>query len=739
MSEDNQAPSWEDRNNAYLAAELHGLRERLRSRARVAFSRGEPAQPAELPEEPVLTPVAEPERRRLWRRRKSSTPEVAAPDRTTSAVDGHQDVLSAELPLTIPFEDLGGVEDLDDLAASAARDDQPPALVELADRVGLTPFERDVLLLATATELDPQAAELCAAAQGYDGRPTPNFGLALRLFEDPEWEALAPHRPLRRLQLVTLVGGSDSVVHAGLRADERVVNLLKGLDHLDERLVELLIPMAAGQPDQPIARSHAGTIERILRRAQASAGDRVVVSLAGSHPASKRIIAQAVVAEIGAFVVRLPVTNLPPPGPDLASLIRLWERDSLLSPLALYLDAFDPEGDLPREATLAARRLLSRAKGLIFIDSREAWSGLDGTAFVVDVANPTPAEQQEAWETTLPDPQTPLARDLAAHFDLDPLTIRDLAGNRSADTGLGKALWDEVRMLRRPNLDLLGRRAQATVGPNELILPDDVLAQLERIKEQVRQRARVYNDWGLASRMSRGLGISALFAGESGTGKTLAAEVIAAELDLDLYRIDLSGVVSKYIGETEKNLRRVFDAAEQGGTILCFDEADALFGKRSEVKDSHDRYANIEVNYLLQRMEEYRGLAILTTNMKTALDQAFTRRIRFVVDFPFPGPDDRERMWRGAFVPSLNTEQLDFEWLAQLKLAGGGIHNVAVNATFAAAASPDQALTMRMVLDAARLEYRKNDLPVNEASFAWDERTTRAHLSTKPAPVTLTA
>src|SRR5262249_36096387 len=156
---------------------------------------------------------------------------------------------------------------------------------------------------------------------------------------------------------------------------------------------------------------------------------------------------------------------------------------------------------------------------------------------------------------------------------------------------------------------------------------DDVVSELERIKEQVRHRARVYNDWGLASRMSRGLGISALFAGESGTGKTLAAEVIAAELELDLYRIDLSGVVSKYIGGREKTPRRVFDAAEQGGTILCFDEADAPFGKRSEVKDSHDRYANIEVNYLLQRMEEYRGLAILTTNMKTALDQAFTRRI----------------------------------------------------------------------------------------------------------------
>jgi hypothetical protein len=722
-----ELPSWEDRNNAYLARELHRLRERLIARAQLESPRAEPEPVALLPEEEVLTrPV--PRRRRLLRRRKAVTTEV---DEPTPA----QDELTSETPLTIPLEDLGdpGAID-DDLASSAGPDDQPPALVELSERLGLTPFERNVLLLAAATELDPHAAALCAAAQG-DGRPAPNFGLALRLFEDPEWEALAPHRPLRRLQLVTVVGGSESIVHAGLRADERVVNLLKGLDHLDERLVELLVPMAAGRPDQPIARSHASMIERILRRARGAGGDRVVVSLAGPHPASKRIIAQAVVAELGAYIVRLPVTNLPPPGADLAALIRLWERDSMLSPLALYLDAFDPEGDLPREATVAARRLLSRAKGLIFIDSREAWSGLDGTTFVVDVANPTAAEQQEAWESTLPERLDPLARDLAAHFDLDPLAIRDLAASRSPDEDQIDPLWDEVRMSQRPNLDLLGRRAQAKVGPDELILPDDILAQLERIKEQVRHRARVYNDWGLASRMSRGLGISALFAGESGTGKTLAAEVIAAELNLDLYRIDLSGVVSKYIGETEKNLRRVFDAAEKGGTILCFDEADALFGKRSEVKDSHDRYANIEVNYLLQRMEEYRGLAILTTNMKTALDHAFTRRIRFVVDFPFPGPDDRERMWRGAFLPSLNTDQLDFAWLARLTLSGGGIHNVAVNSTFAAAASPDQRLTMSMVLDAARLEYRKNDLPVNEATFDWREGMAQIAPPSEPVPL----
>jgi SpoVK/Ycf46/Vps4 family AAA+-type ATPase len=200
----------------------------------------------------------------------------------------------------------------------------------------------------------------------------------------------------------------------------------------------------------------------------------------------------------------------------------------------------------------------------------------------------------------------------------------------------------------------------------------------------------------------------------------MAAEVIANELRLHLYRIDLSSVVSKYIGETEKNLRRLFDAAEDGGAILFFDEADALFGKRSEVKDSHDRYANIEINYLLQRMEAYRGLAILATNLKSALDQAFLRRLRFIVQFPFPGLAERRKIWSGAFPAGAPAEELDFDWLARLNLTGGSIHNVAINAAFSAAGS-GQPVRMPVVLDAARAEFRKLERPYNEADLRWVE------------------
>jgi SpoVK/Ycf46/Vps4 family AAA+-type ATPase len=227
----------------------------------------------------------------------------------------------------------------------------------------------------------------------------------------------------------------------------------------------------------------------------------------------------------------------------------------------------------------------------------------------------------------------------------------------------------------------------------------------------------VYGDWGFGGRGARGLGVSALFAGPSGTGKTLAAEVLAADLGLDLYQIDLSTVVSKYIGETEKNLRRLFDAAEESGAILLFDEADALFGKRSEVKDSHDRYANIEVGYLLQRMEAYRGLAILTTNLKNNLDPAFLRRLRHIVHFPFPDEKQRAEIWRRIFPAATPRENVAPAKLAKLMVPGGHIRNIALTASFLAA---DEIGPVRMdhLLRAARAEFAKLEKAMNETEVA---------------------
>jgi SpoVK/Ycf46/Vps4 family AAA+-type ATPase len=283
----------------------------------------------------------------------------------------------------------------------------------------------------------------------------------------------------------------------------------------------------------------------------------------------------------------------------------------------------------------------------------------------------------------------------------------------SAPAERSAAVWSAAREASRGGLDGLAQRIPSRVGFADLVLPPAQLASLHEIARQLRQRERVYRDWGFGDKHSRGQGLTALFAGESGTGKTLAAEAIANEVELDLYRIDLATVVSKYIGETEKNLKRLFDIAESSGAVLLFDEADALFGKRSEVKDSHDRYANIEVAYLLQRVETYRGLAILTTNMKSALDRAFLRRIRFIVNFPFPDMAARERIWRMQFPPRAPLGAVDLRALSRLNVAGGNIRNIALNAAFRAA-DAGAAIDQAALLAAARAEFAKLERSFND-------------------------
>jgi SpoVK/Ycf46/Vps4 family AAA+-type ATPase len=306
-----------------------------------------------------------------------------------------------------------------------------------------------------------------------------------------------------------------------------------------------------------------------------------------------------------------------------------------------------------------------------------------------------------------------------SQFDLGPAEIHAASLEAAAASPTDqkqtlRVLWDACRTRVRPRLDDLAQRIECVSDWADLVLPAVEQRILRDIAAQVRHRAQVYETWGFASKGTRGLGISALFAGASGTGKTMAAEVLARELRLDLYRIDLSQVVSKYIGETEKNLRRIFDAAEAGGAVLLFDEADALFGKRSEVRDSHDRYANIEISYLLQRMESYRGLAILTTNMRGALDACFLRRIRFVVQFPFPDAGLRSEIWRRVFPANTPVDSLDVRKLARLTVPGGNIRNIALQAAFLAA-DGGEPVRMPHLRQAARREYAKLERTLSDS------------------------
>jgi hypothetical protein len=576
----------------------------------------------------------------------------------------------------------------------------PPALETLCKLFGLSSFERAILLMCAGMELDSEFAGLCANANGDPRRDYPTFSLALGALPQAHWSALNPDAPLRGWRLIELQGGAD-LTRSRLRIDERVLHFLTGVTHLDERLVGLVEPVSAPKDLVNSQRAVAERIAAVLRN-PASAG-LPVIQLCGNDASAKRAVAAASCGALGLNLYALAAEVLPNDGRELESLVRLWEREVALAASALLVEVDGMENHF------ATVRFIERVRGVLFIASGERVRLRYRASVSFDVAKPTSEEQQALWKDAGVNGQVEA---LTSQFDLSAANIRAAAAQSKSP----EELWTACRAQTRPQLDDLAQWIDTRATWNEIVLPAPQLAMLREIAAHVRQRAKVYQTWGFAQKCARGLGISALFTGVSGTGKTMAAEVLAHELCLDLYRIDLSQVVSKYIGETEKNLRRVFDAAEGGGAILLFDEADALFGKRAEIKQGLDRYANIEVGYLLQRMETYRGLAILTTNMKDALDPAFLRRIRFVVQFPFPDVTERLEIWRRMFPAQTPVDGLDMAKLARLHVAGGNIRNIALNAAFLAADAAEP-VRMNHLVRATRTEYAKIEKALTEAEI----------------------
>ncbi len=591
----------------------------------------------------------------------------------------------------------------------------------LAKTFGLSPFERDLLLLCAGMELDPAIPAACAAAHGAAALPYPTFGLALARLSDPHWSALLPTAPLRHWRLID-IDPAAPLTGARLRIDERVLHHLTGLAYVDSRLDGLVFPADAGTD---LTESQAALADGIVGIWSTHPLPAPVIQLAGPPTAAKLAVAAAACRSAGLAPYVLPAGAVPAHPVEQEALRRLWAREAVLAQAALIVDTdvgFDIDGD---SDTRAVERFVDTLPAVTLVTVRQPVR-LTSRAFVrVDVDRLGTGEQRQLWEAVLGPAAAGSAAALdavTAQFDLPLEQIRAAAGLTAARLEAGATtverdvLWDACRSQSRARLDGLAQRVETSYGWADLILPGPQLAVLKEITAQVKRRAVVHDAWGFAARGSRGLGVTALFTGPSGTGKTMAAEVLAAELRLDLYRVDLSAVVSKYIGETEKNLRRVFDAADSGGAVLLFDEADALFGKRGEVNDGHDRYANVEVSYLLQRMESYRGLAILATNLKGNLDPAFMRRLRFVVAFPFPDADGRARLWRRAFPPGTPLEGIDSSRLSRLNVTGGSIHTIAVNAAFLAA-DADQPVGMAHVLRAARGEYAKLAQPMVAADF----------------------
>jgi len=630
----------------------------------------------------------------------------------------------------------------------------PAALTKLCTAFGLSPFERDILLLCAGMDLDGTFAALCAAAQHHQWNernvtlPYPTFSLALAALPHPHWDALTAIAPLRRWRLI-IVGNSNTLTLNPLRIDEYILHYLVGVSHPEERLAGIITPLSTAtnlvSSHRLLAERLAATWSQTIETTKHSSlpewgiSCRIpVVQLCGEDPASKADIAAAGCAALGLHLSLMSADALPVTSGEIEVLVRLWEREAALSGSALLLDCDNLDmGDAAKMSSIT--RVIQQMNSPIIVTTSELYRlprRQMHPVITFDVRKPGVKEQHSIWQNVLGSVHLNGHIDvLVSQFNLSASAIHavgtgvlstskemlsligDLVTSAEAERDdLGKRLWDACRVEARPGLDDLAQRIEPVANWDNLVLPEAQQQLLHEITAHVRQRTTVYETWGFSAGSARGLGISALFAGASGTGKTLAAEVLAHELRLDLYRIDLSSVVSKYIGETEKNLRRVFDAAEEGGAILLFDEADALFGKRSEVKDSHDRYANIEVSYLLQRMEVYRGLAILTTNLKSALDAAFLRRIRFVVQFPFPDTAQRAEIWQRILPRRLPTENLDIGKLARLNVAGGNIRNIALNAAFLAA-DAHEPVRMTHLLRAAYTEYAKLEKPLTEAEI----------------------
>jgi ATPase family associated with various cellular activities (AAA) len=595
-------------------------------------------------------------------------------------------------------------------------------LDQLRERYGLSGFDLDLVILALAPELDLAYERLYAFLQDDVSRRAPSVDLALTLLcaalelKVARRAHFASDAPLVRSGLLTLVpdrdnGTSPLPAHA-LRLDDTAVRFLLGQGGLDPRLASVASLTA------DVVDAHTQ-----LALGESLEGAALRLHFSGPPTSEKLETARAIAAQLDRPLLAVDLQYALEDAARFDETVALAFREAALHDAVVYAEPLDELLTLDGPQLRRLTEAVAWYRGAVVLagsgSSEPRGLALQGLV-QVPFALPGFDLRRERWRTEL----------LARGTDLDPADLDRLAGrfrltvdqiadavtvavNRSLLTGTGGLGVDELFEAARSRSDTglagLARKIEPLHEWDDLVLEDDAKLQLEEMCERVVQRDRVLDEWGLGSRMSRGRGVTALFTGPSGTGKTTAAELIAGRLGLDLYRIDLSGVVSKYIGETEKNLRRIFAAAENANAILFFDEADALFGKRSEVRDSHDRFANIEVAYLLQEMEDYEGVAILATNMRQNMDPAFVRRLQFVVEFPFPDADARARIWDLHLAESeaRRDPRLDVEALGrEYRLSGGSIGNIALAAAYLAA-SDDGRIGRSEVEHAARREFAK--------------------------------
>jgi SpoVK/Ycf46/Vps4 family AAA+-type ATPase len=662
----------------------------------------------------------------------------------------------------IPLLWSGGDDTEDPLSDSSAEDSR---IAWLKEAFGLSSFDIDVIIVALAPELDLRYERLYAYLQDNVARRMPSMDLALNLLCATAGEKIerrahfAPDSPLVRNRLIQLIPDphhlQPTLLSHFIRLDDQIANLLLYQDGLDSRLAPFceLIYATSGTDEVFLP---VDTWRALLSLARQAHGKReqLHLYLQGPKGAGKRKAAEAMAYALGLPLLVADLSRFPDAHGEFERLLKVLFREAWSKDAVLCLDEVDSllsEGKgVPFRIMLKS---LAEDHGITVLMGTKPWiqhgfgpKGVVTVPFTRSDFN----LQRACWCASLAADSIPLNQDgldaLANRFRLTRYQI--LSAVASAKR---RALWNTATGAVGDNGDIINvkptikdifatARMQAghelaalavKVEPNyrwdDIVLPQDTVAQLREMCQRVEYRHRVLGEWGFDSKLSLGKGVNALFSGPSGTGKTMAAEIIAAELGLDLYKIDLSGVVSKYIGETEKNLDRIFSTAESANAILFFDEADALFGKRSEVHDSHDRYANIEISYLLQKIEQYEGIAILATNLRQNLDDAFVRRLAFTIHFPFPDEESRRFIWAGIWPRALPlAADVDMDFLArQFKLSGGNIKNIALAASFLAAADGGE-VNMEHLFSATRREYQKMGKILSEAELYGERKSLQA-------------
>jgi SpoVK/Ycf46/Vps4 family AAA+-type ATPase len=623
-----------------------------------------------------------------------------------------------------------------DLAKDLQAEGQTPRLIQLMETFNLDQFEIDALLICLAPTFDLRYERIYGYLQDDVTRKRPTVNLILNLLAPIGLDRLSlilrfSHpAPLIAYNLIRQIPdpghGDGPLLGEAFEIDDAIVSWILGRYQPQGpiRRIATLFSADASEEDELLA-------GEILRAVPEPENNQPILALRGPDGTAKAAAARLSAARLGQPLLQVNLGGEAYKDSDvLETAVQLALRDGRLLGALVYLKEFDhglrADSLIPELADL-----LTDYPGWLILGTRMGWLATgrlrERRIFTLDFPIPGYTQRLRLWEKILPmtvGPGDHTLTELAGQFYLTAgqildtaATARNLAARRRRPIQK-EDLFAAARTHSNPRLASLARQIQPRYNWNDIVLPGDQVAMLREIIATVRGRPEVLDAWGVGEKLASSRGVTVLFAGPPGTGKTMAAEIIAGELGLDLFKIDLSTVVSKYIGETEKNLERIFHEASASNAILFFDEADALFGKRSEVRDSHDRYANIEISYLLQRMEAYDGVTILATNLRANLDDAFTRRLQFSVDFPFPESGDRRRIWETLFPLSLpRAPGLKFDALAdRFKLAGGNIRNILVSAAYLASADGGQ-VTMDHLLHGTRRELQKMGRLVNETDL----------------------